>query len=152
VSALLFVLIALNAFSQDSTKPLPARRLTARTFLCDSKTAAGEVSSLKVDVDSGDVMINYGIDWLPLYTTGIYCGLKMKAVNCESAISHNLNAPNKTHNTMTAKYTCKIAGLDIADANGYLEINLSNDGNGYFICGRFAKNDLLLSNCQSTTF
>lgn len=149
MSSMLIALFTFNVFAQNPTTV----NLATRAFLCDAKTAAGsEVSILKVDVDSGDVNINYGGDWLPLYTAGIYCGLKMKAVNCESAINHNLNAPNKTHATMTAKYTCKISGLDIADANGYLEINLSNDGNGYFTCGRFAKNDLLLSNCQSTTF
>ncbi len=145
ISLLLMTLLNLNLAAAENTDSR-----TARGFHCDAKTATREISTLKVDVDSGDVNINYGTDWLPLYATGIYCGLKMKAVNCETTISHNLNNPTKTHDTMTAKYSCKISGLDIADAGGYLEINLSNDGNGYFICGRFAKNDLLLSNCQST--
>ncbi len=147
MSLLLTMLLSLNlAAGQNVGSP------TTRGFLCTSKTVDGEASTLKVNADSGDVSINYGNEWLALYTTGIYCGLKMKAVNCQAAITHNFDNASKPHDTMIAKYNCKIGGIEMTDANGYLEINLSADGNGYFICGRFAKNDLLLSNCQTTTF
>ena len=139
---LLSALLSLNVFALD---------LAANGFLCDSKTAVGEVSTLKVNADNGDVSINYGNEWLSLYSTGIYCGLKMKAVNCKSEITYNLDNTNKTQSTLISKYNCKIGGIDMVDANGYIEINLSGDGNGYFICGRFSKNDLLLSNCHTTS-
>ncbi len=145
IPILLMALLSLNLATAQN-----AASQTARGFVCDSKTVGGDTSTLKVDADSGDVSISYGTDWLPLYTTGIYCGLKMKAVNCEAAINHNLDNSTKAYDKMTAKYARKISGLDIADAGGYLEINIAGDGNGYFLCGRFAKNDLLLSNCQST--
>jgi hypothetical protein len=147
ISFLLISLLSLNLASAQIADSQPGRG-----FVCDSKTVAGEASTLRVNADTGDVSINYGNEWLTLYTTGIYCGLKMKAVNCQAAVTHNFDSMSKTHDTLTAKYNCKIGGIDMADATGYVEINISGDGNGYFICGRFAKNDLLLSNCQSTTF
>lgn len=145
-------LLLMTLLSLNLTAAPNADSLTARGFLCTSKTVDGEASTLKVSADSGDVSINYGNEWLALYTTGIYCGLKMKAVNCQAAITHNFDNASKPHDTMITKYNCKISGIEMTDANGYLEINISGDGNGYFICGRFAKNDLLLSNCQTTTF
>lgn len=122
-----------------------------RAFLCDSKTVDGEPSKLKASADTGAVEIDRGQGWTPLYSDGIYCGLKLKNVNCQVAVTHNLDDVSKKYETLVGKYNCKIGGIEMADANGYLEINLSADGNGYFICGRFSKNDLLLSNCKTTS-
>jgi hypothetical protein len=153
ISLIIITFLSVNlAAAKNTESQQNSESQQTRGFLCKAETVGGETSTLKVAADTGDVSINYGNEWLSLYTTGIYCGLKMKAVNCQAAVTHNFDSASKPHDTLTAKYNCKIGGIEMTDANGYVEINIAGDGNGYFICGRFAKNDLLLSNCQTTTF